>query len=124
MSEFLALVFITLIAPILSLAIALSLVFTIYSFLKKTHPNFAKIREAFVSALLLEFQFLFTILIVGIIFSSRTTSGYTYAGPVILLLGTTLIGAGGFLYFVIRGIPKWCQWGTWWRLILWSPRDN
>jgi hypothetical protein len=120
MSELLFLVFIFH-APIILVAIASCFIIVIYALITKKVPDFTKIRAAFLSALLLELQFLIAIIFLVVIFRPASIG---YAGPIIMLFGSALLAVGGFLYFALRSIPKWCLWGTWWSLIYGSPRDG
>lgn len=122
MFEFVTLAVFLLFAPI-ALAVIVSIPFiAFYEILKNGKLNYLSIRASFLSAVLLEVQFLVAIIIIGIIFNPGSSSGEgTYAFP-ILLFGAAIVGVVGYLFFYIRGIPKWCQWNTWWRLMSDSKR--
>lgn len=120
MGEFIYFVLMALFAPLLSVVLVSFAIIYLHSLLKKMRPDFSRVWNAFLSTLLLEIQALFLALIMGILFGS-SISGFAYFGAAMLLFCTTLVGIGGFIYFVFRGAPAWCQWGTW-RGLLWPSR--
>jgi hypothetical protein len=83
-------------------------------FEKQDKPNFVQVKKAFSSSILLTFQFALIEFTAIAIFGDK----YSSAAPIYLVLdcvGVAVVSFSGFFYFLIRDIPAWCQWNTWWK---------
>ena len=111
-------VVITFFIPLLVVVVAISIIHTIYSLAKNQSPNFSRVRNSFLSALLFELLFAFAALILVILFSK-------FVAPIFIVLVTlcaAFAGSISFIYFFYRGTPAWCHWSVVGSLFLWPPR--
>jgi len=77
-------------------------------------PNFVLVRKAFTSSILLALQFA----LVAFVMIAVLRTGYSGFAPIYVVLaciGVAAVSVSGFLYFLTRKIPAWCQWETWWK---------
>jgi hypothetical protein len=101
---------VVLLLPLVLAVISALVIVALWSLVSRRRFPWARVAAAMLAAMRLELAFL---VVGGFLLAVLFGGAVGYGFPVLVGLATVLVGVCGFLYFLVAGVPRWCEWSTW-----------